>query len=372
MGITRVADITGLDTIGIPVIAVCRPNSRSVVVSLGKGLDVMAARASGVMESIEAFMAERIVRPLIIGSVNDLKFSHPLVDVDLIPRTADSLYHPDFPLLWVEGRGLISQGPVWVPYELVHTAYTLPAPTGTGCFIATSNGLASGNHLLEAISHGICETVERDADTLHALRTPEDQAVRRVDPQTVDDVACREALDRLERAGMAVAIWDMTTDIGIPAFRCLIAEGDRQPARMRRGSVGMGCHPDRAIALLRALTEAAQARLAALYTVRDEPDHLDRHDGAADVAEQQAELAAEATRDFTSVPAFVSDSIDQDVAWELDALRSAGINEVVAVDLTREEFGISVVRVIVPGLEGPTGIVSCLLGPRAMSVIGSR
>jgi YcaO-like protein with predicted kinase domain len=71
MGITRVADITGFDTIGIPVIAVCRPNSRSVVVSLGKGLDVMAARASGVMESIEAFMAERIVRPLIIGSVDD-------------------------------------------------------------------------------------------------------------------------------------------------------------------------------------------------------------------------------------------------------------------------------------------------------------
>jgi len=374
MGITRVADITGLDTIGIPVIAVCRPNSRSVVVSLGKGLDVMAARASGVMESIEAFMAERIVRPLIIGSVNDLRFSHRLVDVDLIPRTADSLYHPDFPLLWVEGQGLISQGPVWVPYELVHTAYTLPAPTGTGCFIATSNGLASGNHLLEAISHGICETVERDADTLHSLRTPQDKALRLVDSRTVDDAGCREALDRLERAGMAVAIWDMTTDIGIPAFRCEIAEGDQHPARTRRRSVGMGCHPDRAIALLRALTEAAQARLGTLYTVRDEPDHLGRHDDASpeELAEQQADLTAGATRDFTSVPAFASDSIDQDVAAELDALRSAGISEVVAVDLTREEFGISVVRVIVPGLEGPTGIVSCLLGPRAMSLIGSR
>jgi YcaO-like protein with predicted kinase domain len=374
MGITRVADITGLDTIGIPVMAVCRPNSRSVVVSLGKGLDVMAARASGVMESIEAFMAERVVRPLIIGSVNDLRFSHRLVDVDLIPRTADSLYHPDFPLLWVEGQGLISQKPVWVPYELVHTAYTLPAPTGTGCFIATSNGLASGNHLLEAISHGICETVERDADTLHSLRTPDDRALRLVNPRTVDDAGCREALDRLDRAGMAVAIWDMTTDIGIPAFRCLIAGGDRHPARLHRGCAGMGCHPDRAIALLRALTEAAQARLATLYTVRDEPDHLGRHGdaGPEELAEQQAELAAEATRDFTSVPAFVSDSIDQDVAWELDALRSIGIGEVVAVDLTREEFGISVVRVIVPGLEGPTGIVSCLLGPRAMSLIGSR
>ena len=374
MGITRVADITGLDTIGLPVIAVCRPNSRSVVVSLGKGLDPIAARASGVMESIEAFMAERIVRPLIIGSVNDLRFSHRLVDVDLIPRTSDSLYHPDFPLLWIEGQGLMSQTRIWVPYELVHTAYTLPAPTGTGCFIATSNGLASGNHLHEAISHGICETVERDAATLHSLRAPEEKARRMVDPKTVDDAGCSEALDRLNRAGMAVAIWDMTSDIGIPAFRCMIAEGDERPARMRRGAVGMGCHPDRGIALLRALTEAAQARLAMISAVRDEPEHLDRHDDADPEAlrEQQAELAGEATRDFTEVPAFVSDNIEQDVAWELGALRSVGISEVVAVDLTREEFGVAVVRVIVPGLEGPTGIVSCLLGPRAMSVIGSR
>jgi YcaO-like protein with predicted kinase domain len=374
MGITRVADITGLDAIGIPVIAVCRPNSRSVVVSLGKGLDVMAARASGVMESVEAFMAERIVRPLILGSVNDLRFSHRLVDVDSIPRTADSLYHPDFPLLWVEGQELISQTPVWVPYELVHTAYTLPAPTGTGCFIATSNGLASGNDLLEAISHGICETVERDAAALHGVRTPEDREARLVDPRTVDDAGCREVLDRLGRAGIAVAIWDMTTDIAIPAFRCLIAEDGRHPARTRHGAVGMGCHPDRGIALLRALTEAVQARLGMISGVRDQPGDLDRRGDPdpGELAGQQADLTAAAARDFTSVPTFASGSIDQDVAAELDALRSAGLSEVIAVDLTREEFGISVVRVIVPGLEGPTGIVSCLLGRRAMNVIGTR
>ena len=124
------------------------------MVSLGKALDLAGARASGVMESIEAFMAERIIQPLILGSFNDLQFSHRLVDVDALPRTASSRYHPDFPILWIEGDELLSGGRVWVPYETVHTAYTLPAPTGTGCFTATSNGLASGNHLLEAISHG--------------------------------------------------------------------------------------------------------------------------------------------------------------------------------------------------------------------------
>ncbi len=43
MGITRVANVTGLDTVGIPVVMVCRPNSRSISVSQGKGCDLDAA-----------------------------------------------------------------------------------------------------------------------------------------------------------------------------------------------------------------------------------------------------------------------------------------------------------------------------------------
>jgi len=43
------------------------------------------------------------------------------------------------------------------------------------------------------------------------------------------------------------------------------------------------------------------------------------------------------------------------------------------VDLTHEDFGIPVVRVIVPGLEGPvTTIPECLLGQRAAQLAGSR
>ncbi len=88
---------------------------------------------------------------------------------------------------------------------------------------------------------------------------------------------------------------------------------------------------------------------------------------------QAADLVGEAARDFAAVPAFDSDSLDADVAWELTALRSAGISEVVAVDLTCEEFGIPVVRVIVPGLEGPTTTVqSCRLGQRAMELMSGQ
>jgi YcaO-like protein with predicted kinase domain len=373
MGITRAADITGLDVIGLPVVTVCRPNSRAVTVSLGKGLDLAAAKASGVMESIEAFMAERLTQPLVLGSVSDLRSSHPLADVDLLPRTTDSLYHPDAPVLWIEGRELFTGTPRWVPYEMVHTAYTLPRPTGTGCFIATSNGLASGNHLLEAISHAICETVERDAATLHSVRAPEDTASRRIDPGTVDDPGCGEALDRIGRAGMSAAIWDMTSDVGIPAFLCRIAERRQPPVVMAHDAEGMGCHPSRNVALLRALTEAAQSRLGVISGARDDPSGWDHADGTDHEPSTAPEMAGEAVRDFTTIPMFDGDGLDADVAWELAALRSVGISEVVAVDLTHEDFGIPVVRVIVPGLEGPTTTVpNCRLGQRAAKLIGDR
>ncbi len=37
MGITRIANVTGLDNIGIPVVMVCRPNSQAFLYRKGKG-----------------------------------------------------------------------------------------------------------------------------------------------------------------------------------------------------------------------------------------------------------------------------------------------------------------------------------------------
>jgi YcaO-like protein with predicted kinase domain len=375
MGITRIADITGLDTIGIPVVLAYRPNSRSIVVAQGKGLTLAASRTSAVMESVEAFMAERIIQPLKLGSFNDLRFSHQLVDIDSLPRTTASRYHPDLPLLWIEGYELLSGTPIWVPYEMVHTANTLPSPAGMECFLGTTNGLASGNHFLEALSHALCETVERDAATLHHLRGTEAMASRMIDIRTVDDPWCAEALDRLDRANMSTGIWDITTDVAIPAFRCVIAEQGCDEARLMYGAQGMGCHPNRGIALLRAITEAVQVRLTLISGARDNPTQeeyaLAREPEL--MRRQAAVLAGGAARDFRAASSFEGDSFQADVAWELEALRSAGITQVVVVDLTREEFNIPVVRVIVPGLEGLVDKeVSYRLGRRAMHVASSR
>jgi ribosomal protein S12 methylthiotransferase accessory factor len=58
MRITRVANVTGLDDIGVPVVMACRPMARTLSVFQGKGLTLEAARVSGAMEAIETFHAE--------------------------------------------------------------------------------------------------------------------------------------------------------------------------------------------------------------------------------------------------------------------------------------------------------------------------
>ena len=52
MGITRIANITGLDHIGIPVVTVCRPNSYAISVAQGKGLDLISAKVSELLSNV--------------------------------------------------------------------------------------------------------------------------------------------------------------------------------------------------------------------------------------------------------------------------------------------------------------------------------
>ncbi|HYN38364.1 MAG TPA: YcaO-like family protein, partial [Rhodospirillales bacterium] len=217
MGITRIAGIGGLDRLGLPVMMACRPNSRSIAVAQGKGLDLDAAKASAVMEAIETWHAETIDAPLKLAAFDELAFGYPVIDVSRLPVPADSRFRADRRILWIEGEELLRGGSVWLPYELVHTDYTLPPPAGSGCFVADTNGLASGNHRLEAILHGLCELIERDATALWTLASREEQAGRCIDPASVDDPCCRLVLDRFEAAELDVRVWETTTDIGIAA-----------------------------------------------------------------------------------------------------------------------------------------------------------
>lgn len=165
------------------------------------------------MEAVELYHAEAITLPLRLATYEELRYQHNVVEVDDLPRGFESRFHPFLRLLWCEGRDLLDGRNVLVPYELV------PLPDGHGCFAASSNGLASGNTLIEAISQGICGVIERHATSLWKCRQGFDED--RLDLTSIDDPISQEIIGKFESAGLLVVIWDITTDIKIAAFNCL-------------------------------------------------------------------------------------------------------------------------------------------------------
>lgn len=356
VGVTRVAVITGLDVIGIPVVMVCRPNGRSLSVSQGKGVDLTAAKVSGIMEALEAWHAEHVLLPLRLATYRELREVARVVDVDLLPRPSWSRFHPDLSILWVEGTDVLTAERVWVPFECVHLDFRVPGPQGTGCFLANGTGLAAGNHLLEAVSHALCEVVERDAFALWGERTPAERASRRIDLATVDDPACRLLVDAYEAAGVGVVASDLTTDVGLPVFSVTIVDRRADYARRLPAAIGGGCHPHRGVALSRALAEAAQSRLTLIAGSRDDcpPDHYRQVRDVAAIATHVARLDGTCGRSFADAPHVEGTSIGEDVAHELDRLRAVGVRQAILVDLTRPDVRVPVVRMVVPGMEGWT------------------
>lgn len=368
LGITRIANITGLDRIGIPTVAVYRPNARSLSVAQGKGATLIEAQVSGLMESIELHHAEHVTGPLLLGSQRELSEGHPMVDVTGLPQVSANTFDRAGKMLWMAGVDLPSGRSTLVPFELVHTDFRSPFPTGSGAFLMGSNGLASGNHLLEAVSHGICELVERDANTLFHYSGLRRQGLRRVAPETIDDSTALELLGRFDVAGLDVGIWETTTDVGIASFLCTAVDRDVHIPRPMPPVSGSGCHPSRRVALLRSLTEAAQGRLTLIAGARDDVSHLQFNDDSARerAGAKRTQLQHEdPQRSFAEAPSVDHPTFDADVQWELQRLAAAGLSQVIAVNLTRPRIDIPVVRMIIPHLEGTSEVKGYAPGPRA-------
>ena len=370
MGITRLGNITGLDCIGIPVAIAVRPNSRSVSVAQGKGLDLPQAVASALMEASEGFHAEEIgpSRQIAYG---DLARYETVVEPDkLCPgsRPFDAMTA----ISWIDGYDLLQREPCWLPAEIVHTDYAVRQPDGF--FLAGSNGLASGNHLVEAVNAAAYELVERDAVALWVAQPLLHRARCALDLASIDDSDCRALLARYKAAGVAVRVWNVTTDIGIAAFLCEIRDRSAaDPSQLSRYH-GSGCHADRAIALSRALTEAAQTRLTYITGVRDDLSaaEYEPEESEAVIADAllDALIADIAPVRFCDVPSFAADDLSEDLRRVLDRLHNAGIARAIAVDLTRREFEIPVVRLVIPGLEWDPHHPDYRPGPRARKIAG--
>jgi len=269
-GITRVASVTGLDVLGVPVWMAVRPLARSLTVSQGKGISDTLAYISAVMESIEMHHAEhwdpKGLNVSLGEAFQDERFASPAS----LSLRSDAKVTDQTEVTWVEGRDLVTGRPAFLPKELLDLDFRMKrgrAPV----FLSSSNGLASGNTRDEAIVHALCEVIERDQSCLWQIEQSlaGDPRKRMVQIDTIEDPICRGQLDLCRRANLDVWVWYCTYDIDVPVFACTIADRGNATFYPQRAS-GYGCHPVPTIALSRAVTEAIQSRLTHISGVRDD------------------------------------------------------------------------------------------------------
>ncbi len=347
LGITRLADQTGLDRIGIPCVAAFRPNALTLATNQGKGPTLAAARASAMMEAAEFAVAERpAVRIRNASAAEMASAGLTTTPIDHLLPFGERL-DPSLPLGWAPGIDLASGREVHAPLEALDID---PGHRAISGLIKSTNGLASGNIELEALFHGLCELVERDAETLWSLRSPDDRACTCLLPGDFDNPAVIALAGRIRAADLRLTLYDLTADNGIPCVMAVIGERGGAGKDYFTMAAGYGAHPVAARAALRAITEAAQTRITSIAGARDDidPGTYTRVIGATEASLLDMRPARGRT-----IPAGLANtsSLNDMFAWILRRLRETDVSDIHAYRLSEPDLGFSVVKLLCHDLE---------------------
>jgi ribosomal protein S12 methylthiotransferase accessory factor len=395
IGVTRVSDTTGLDSLGMPIFSAIRPTDAGldgISVYNGKGLTKAESKAGAMMEAIERHNAEKWLGDVQCGTREEILEANRnvrVMDPSLMVIQQQGHYSDDTVLEWGEGWDFGRNEPILLPLAMIVAPYR---GHGERIWYSSSNGLASGNTMEEALCHGLAELIERDAYTIALVRAQlaprvatfvegivsgEQQPAPAIDRSLFPSIRLdslpplvRRLLRGAERDGTEVWLRDITSDLGVPAFVASLRRWEADGSEFAAG--GFGCHPNSTIAVVRAITEAAQGRNVQIQGAREDAQAVGTSHKAAERVLWCQD--SERTIDFTDVPTYVHDDILDDIRFMLAQLDRAGVTEIYGADLTYPDIPACVLRLIVPDMESwflrDFAADQSRLGPRARRYLG--
>ena len=348
-GISEVSDITDLDVLGVPVCVSVRPNARGESFTFGKGLHPVEAEVGAYIEALEFFLAEPGNGQVSTrwGTARDVSRAERAGDAMLdFPPLLHREVDLDASLLLASVQDVESGDECTIPAELVY----YPAPdVGQSLFGSSTNGLASGSSVLEASIQALLELIERDIWSFELVRS----SSRLVDPLSLPDNV-RQIVERAEQHGLQLKVRTVPNDYGLPFFAAFVFDLNNPSRRTFNG--GWACDVNREIALVRAVTEAAQSRVAFIHGGRkvpaspvanstsDETRLVRQHMHGVSDPRQKASLTD------VSDPAFVGTQ-EQQLDLLISRLRRVVQEPIYRVVLTPADSPLQVVRLVVPLLE---------------------
>ena len=383
IGLTRIADITYMDKLYIPNYSCVLPGTEDYIwVYSGKGPTKQHAKVSAIMESIERYSAlpTNYSRKFITGTFNQLKHSYNLLHPDEVVEPLTFDFQNDMLMDYVEGYDIINKENILVPAALALFRYTPNPPSLNPFAFHHTNGLASGNVVEEAVCHALCEVIERDAISLAQLRASaipfhilykiyhnlriEGYHINTIskehfldDNSLYPDVKISEdnffpvtkLINKFKKFNIELMIKDITTNIKIPTFNVACVEWISHDYGYL--AEGHGTHPDKRIAILRAITEVSQTRAANIQGARDDLRKIHYNYNNTDDKNAWQFMSSQKTINFSDIITYQNEDILDDINLIIKFFKEVGLNKAIIVDLTNPKINVPVVRAIVPGLE---------------------
>lgn len=356
IGVTRIASITDLDRVGIPVFSSIRPSAADGAISVysGKGNTETQARISSMMEAFERCLAER--RGLNIDVKDDIKAEHIIDSYDNVrygDNTLDPLsllisedYNPQLFVEWIRGWDLVKNEKILVPANAVYHPYDTPG-RAQKLFRSNTNGLAAGNTIEEAIFHGLLEVIERDALSIAEFNRNPGKEIILTEADGENYKILRKFIDN----EIAVKLWALPHDTEITTVVAVSDDIKLKDAALL--VMGAGSHLKPEIAVRRALTEAAQSRVVQIHGAREdtERERFVREIGYDRIKrmnkywyEDGEQISTSDLKDLSkNTPAESIDAVLQQLKGVADCAA--------VVDISRKSVPVPVVRVVIPSFE---------------------
>jgi ribosomal protein S12 methylthiotransferase accessory factor len=351
-GISEVSNITELDVLGVPVYVSVRPKARGEPFTFGKGLRAVDAEVGAYMEALEFFFAEPGTGQVSTrwGSARDVAGAELANDAILdFPPLLQREVNLDDPMLLASAQDVERGDECSVPAELVHYPAT---NVGQSLFGSSTNGLASGNSVLEASFQALLELIERDIWSFEFVRS----SSRLVEPASLPDEV-REIIQRAEANDLQLKVRTIPNDYGLPFFAAFVFDANNPSRQTFNG--GWACDLDRNRALVRAVTEVAQSRVAFIHGGRKVPTRV--ADPSSDARQQEAQLVQQHIRgvsdsrqkmSLTDIPdPSVDGPLQQRFDFVIACLRRVVQSRIYRVVFTPDDSPLQIVRLVVPLLE---------------------
>lgn len=214
-----------------------------------------------------------------------------------------------------------------------------------GARLPSSCGMASGNHLLEAILYGLYEVVEHDVYACHETRAlMEELRHQNLDRDLLRDEACRALVSDLTARGHQVHFFYLLNRYDLPVVLTAFYEADRELVFS-----GQCCRLDLQEAMVHSFHEALNGHYVSYFGSRDDRRGFEQQSSSSPLRFLQRFVGR--PRRFPAADSRGL-SLAEQLEVVLDRLVRSGVEHVFALDLgPHVEHGCAVAKVVVPGMD---------------------